>query len=86
LAQYLRWTRDSTPQNTPVFLRVESLIRLDLDPKTYFLDNFYLYEQQINIGHPINDEMPYSFINRLLKEYALLKNIEIPFEVLEPYF
>jgi len=40
LAQSLCWAHVSTPQNTTVFLRVETLSRLDLEPKTNFLDSF----------------------------------------------
>jgi hypothetical protein len=36
LAQSRRWAHVSTPQNTIVFLRVETLARLDLEPKSYF--------------------------------------------------
>jgi hypothetical protein len=36
LAQSLRWIRVSTPRHTPLCLRVESLIRLDLEPKSSF--------------------------------------------------
>ena len=40
LTQSLCWARVSTPQNTTVFLRVETISRLDLEPKSNFLDSF----------------------------------------------
>jgi hypothetical protein len=36
LAQPLCWAPVSIPQNTTVFLRIETLARLDLEPKSYF--------------------------------------------------
>jgi len=37
LAQFLCWELDSNPRNTQVFLRFESRVRLELEPKSVFL-------------------------------------------------
>jgi hypothetical protein len=37
--------RVSTPQNTTVFLRIETQARLDPEPKSYFSDGFYSFCQ-----------------------------------------